>query len=330
MPMMTKRERLAAAGAGKAVDRAPVALWRHFPTDDTDVEQLAQSVVAFQKMYDWDFVKITPASQYSVSGWGATITYRGHPEGTSEYLNRPITKVEQWADLKALNPHAGALGAQLACIQRVRELLGPEAVILETVFSPLDQARRLVGNGNEIVQLRKHPKELQTALEVLTATTEAFVKAALKAGADGIFYATQHASAERLSREEYTNFCRPLDFRILKAAKEGFFNLLHLHGQNTYLDLVKDYPVQALNWHGRETGPSLADGAELFPGLVIGGLSQKDLVEGNPETVRDLVVAALCETETSRVGLSTGCVLPTVAPWGNIRALRAAVELAKQ
>ena len=44
---MTRRERLAAALRGEPVDRPPVALWRHFPVDDQDPEQRAQSGAAF-------------------------------------------------------------------------------------------------------------------------------------------------------------------------------------------------------------------------------------------------------------------------------------------
>lgn len=322
---MTKRERLAAAIAGEDVDRVPVALWRHFPVDDMRIEQLALSAVAFQQQYDWDFIKLTPLSNYSVADWGGTVAYHGHPEGISEYITPPrITAPADWGHLEPLDVHAGALGQQLACVRRLRELVGPDIPIIATVFNPLSQAKRLVPRGMEVVHLRRHPQHLRAALEVITATTVTFVPAVLQAGADGIFYAIQHASAALLSEGEYREILRPLDLRILEAAQGGSFNLLHLHGQHTYFDLVADYPIHALNWHDRETGPSLAEGAHRFPGLVVGGLSQQDIVAGNPASIRDLARTALSETGGRRVCLSTGCVLPTVAPWGNIRALRAA------
>lgn len=323
---MTKRERLAAAIAGEEVDRVPVALWRHFPGDDTSAEQLALSVAAFQHQYDWDFVKLTPLSNYSVADWGGSVVYRGNPEGTSDDITPPlITRPADWLQLKPLNIRSGRLGEQLACIRRLRELVGPDIPILETVFNPLSQAKRLVGRGAEIVHLRSHRAEISAALEVITTTTVAFVQAALEAGADGIFYAIQHASATLLSEAEYRDSLRPLDLRILAAASSGSFHLLHLHGQHTYFDLVADYPVHALNWHDRETGPTLAEGARRFPGLVVGGLSQHDMIEGDPAQTQALAHQVTAETGGRRICLSTGCVLPTVAPWGNIRALRAAV-----
>jgi uroporphyrinogen decarboxylase len=324
--MISKRDRLAAAIRGEATDRPLVALWRHFPTDDVDARQLALSALAFQTQYDWDFLKLTPASNYSVDGWGTRVAYRGHPEGTSEYVARPIADPRDWGRLETLDPHAGALGHQLEAIRITRELAGPDLPIIETVFSPLSQAKNLVGGGLDVVHLRRHPVEFGHALAVIAETTANFVREALAAGADGIFYAMQRASADFLAEAEYREIARPHDLRVLEAAQPATFNLLHLHGLNTYFDLVADYPAHALNWHDRDTGPSLAEGARRFPGLVVGGLSQRDMVEGTPESVWALAREAIAAQGTRPVCLSTGCVMQTVTPWGNIRALRDAAE----
>jgi len=70
MEEMSKRERLKATIQGEPTDRVPVALWRHFPGDDQDPVGLAASTVAFQKQYDWDFIKVTPASSFCARDWG--------------------------------------------------------------------------------------------------------------------------------------------------------------------------------------------------------------------------------------------------------------------
>lgn len=320
--MMTKRERLAAAVQGDEVDRPPVALWRHFPTDDQNPEQLALSALSFQTQFDWDFIKLTPASEYCVQDWGCQVVYRGHPEGTSEYIARPVQHPQDWLRLEVLNPYQGALGRQLETIRRARELAGPDIPIIQTVFSPLAQAKNLVGGGRDVIHLRRHRGEFSHGLEVIAGTTTRFVHAALEAGADGVFYAVQRCSAEWLSEAEYREVGRSLDLRVLEAAKGATFNLLHLHGLDTYFDLVADYPVHALNWHDRDTGPGLAEGARRFDGMVVGGLSQRDMVEGTPESVRAAARAAIETMGGRRLCLSTGCVMMTTTPWGNIRALR--------
>lgn len=183
---MTRRERLAEAVAGNETDRAPVALWRHFPVDDADAEQLALSVLAFQQQYDWDFIKLTPLSNYSIADWGGTVAYHGHPEGTSDYITPPlITVATDWERLQPLNVYAGAMGQQLDCIRRLRELAGPDIPIIETVFNPLSQVKRLVAKGAEIVHLRRYPQQVRAALEVITTTTIDFVTAAWKLAQTG-------------------------------------------------------------------------------------------------------------------------------------------------
>ena len=73
MTEMSKQERLRATLSGERADRVPVALWRHFPGDDQDPDELAASTVAFQRQYDFDFIKVTPASSFCVRDWGLRI-----------------------------------------------------------------------------------------------------------------------------------------------------------------------------------------------------------------------------------------------------------------
>ena len=63
---MNKRERLEATIAGQQTDQIPVALWRHFPGDDQAPASLAAATIAFQQRWDFDFVKVTPASSFQI------------------------------------------------------------------------------------------------------------------------------------------------------------------------------------------------------------------------------------------------------------------------
>ena len=83
--MTTHRERVEACLRGEIVDRPPVALWRHFPVDDQSAEALAQAHLAFQSVYNFDLVKVTPASSFSVVDWGVTDEWEGNTEGTRTY-----------------------------------------------------------------------------------------------------------------------------------------------------------------------------------------------------------------------------------------------------
>ena len=73
-----------------SIDRPPVALWRHFPVDDQSSETLASATLFFQKSYDFDFVKITPASSFCLRDWGAEDVWEGNPEGTRRFTNTRV------------------------------------------------------------------------------------------------------------------------------------------------------------------------------------------------------------------------------------------------
>jgi uroporphyrinogen decarboxylase len=327
MTTMSKRERLEATIRGQATDRTPVALWRHFPGDDQDPANLAASTVAFQRQYDFDFIKVTPASSFCVRDWGVQDEWLGNQEGTREYGQQPVRSAQDWQKIVPLDPDQGALGGQLHCLRLIHEAVGDEVPFIQTIFNPLSQAKNLVGRQALLAHLRENPAQVRAALEVITVTTERFIEAARQQGIAGIFLAVQHASYELLSEAEYAEFGLPYDGRLLEAAGGLWLNVLHLHGNRVMFDLLADYPVQVVNWHDRETPPTLAGGQARFGGAVLGGLRQWDtMLRGTPQEVRDEAQEAMQQTGGRRFILGTGCVTPITAPWANLRAARAAVE----
>jgi uroporphyrinogen decarboxylase len=97
--------------------------------------------------------------------------------------------------------------------------------------------------------------------------------------------------------------------------------MLHLHGGNVMFSLFTDYPVQVINWHDRETYPTLVEGKKLYPGVVCGGLQRERTMElGSPEHVHSEARDAILATENKRFILGTGCVLQITTPGANIRA----------
>ncbi|MBI3761312.1 MAG: uroporphyrinogen decarboxylase [Chloroflexi bacterium] len=324
---LSRRERLERTIHGQATDRVPVALWRHFPGDDQDPGSLAAVIAAFQREYDFDFVKVTPASSFCVKDWGVDDVWNGNGEGTRDYTRRAIAAPDEWTRLPRLDPTRGHLGAQLRCLELLRATFADETPFIQTIFSPLAQARNLAGGDAALVHLRRYPDALKAGLETITATTIDFIEAAKPCNIGGIFYAQNHATYRLLSEVEYLEFARPYDLRVLEAAKDLWLNVLHLHGNEIMFDLIADYPAAVVNWHDRETLPSLADGLKKVKGAACGGVRQwETLVRGTPGDVRRECADALRQTGGRRFILGTGCVTPIVAPTGNIRAVREAVE----
>lgn len=326
MTKMTKRERLEATIRGEATDRPPVALWRHFPGGDQDPAELAASTVAFQRQYDFDFIKVTPASSFCARDWGVEDVWIGNEEGTREYTQQPIRTAEDWLALRPLDPEQGTLGGQLRCLELIHEAVGDEIPFIQTIFNPLSQAKNLAGKQNLVAHLREFPEAVLAGLEVITLTTERFIAAARQRGISGTFLAVQHASYQLLTEAEYGKFGVPLDQRLLAAVDGLWLNVLHLHGDRVMFDLLADYPVQVINWHDRETPPTLGEGQKRVKGAVLGGLRQwETMMRGSPADVRREAQDALEQTGGQRFILGTGCVTPITAPWANIRAARQAV-----
>ena len=329
---LTHRERLQACITDDtALDRPPVALWRHFPVDDQDPETLAAAALDFQRRYDFDLVKVTPASSFSIKDWGAEDVWEGHTEGTRRYTKRVIEDPHDLERLPALSPSSPHLARQLACLRYIRTELSPETPLLQTVFSPLAQAKNLAGGERLVVHLRRHPEAVLKGLETIAETTRRFIEACMNIGIDGVFYAVQHAQAGLLTFDEYKTFGLPNDLTSLKPAKSLWCNLLHLHGLNVHFELITqslfpDHLFQIVNWHDRETGPSLAEGLKNDLGAVCGGINQKTIVFGNRSEVQKEAADAIAQTSGRRFILGTGCVVPVIAPHGNILASRQIVD----
>lgn len=326
---MNKRERLEKTFAGEATDRVPVALWRHWPGDDQRAADLARSTVEFQNTYDWDFVKVTAGSNYSVTDYGVHDEWEGNLEGTRKTVRQVISRSLDWTDLRPLDPTRGSLGRHLECLRLIPEGLDDkDTPVLMTIFSPLTQARHLAGNDLLMQHLRTNPDRVHTGLNVLTESTLRFIDELRRVPVAGIFYAIQHASYAVMSAEEYQAFGLPYDRKIIESLPgHWWFNMVHFHGQAPMFQFASQFNVQSINWHDRDTEPDLTKGRSQISGAACGGLSQWEHVHnGTPTTIRDAVREAISLTSGRRYIVSTGCVTMVTSPLSNIRAVRQAVE----
>jgi uroporphyrinogen decarboxylase len=326
--MLTHRERLLACLGGQKPDRTPVALWRHFPVDDQTPETLAAATLNYQRTYDFDLVKVTPASSFSLKDWGAEDVWEGHTEGTRRYTRRVVTAPEDWAKLPMLDSTAPHLADQVRCLTLLRAELGADTPIIQTVFSPLSQAKNLAGGEKLIAHIRQHPELVKHALGIIAETTRRFIQASLATGIDGIFYAVQHAQAQLLTPAEFADFGVAYDIPVLEAAAPGWLNMLHLHGENVHFELVADYPVQIINWHDRDTAPSLSEAKRLTRAALCGGLRRETMALGTPGEIQREAADAIHQTDGLNFILGTGCVVDVIAPHGNLMAAKTATEAA--
>lgn len=318
---ITHRERIERCLSGDVLDKTPISLWRHFPVDDQAPDNLAKAIVGFQQVYDFDLVKVTPASSFCLKDWGSDDEWRGNSEGTREYTHRVIETPEDWFNLKILDPHEGALGNQIVCLKMICDELASDVPVLQTIFNPLSQAKNLVGGQKLLVHIRKYPEAVLEGLKIIAESTRRFIEAVCEFDVAGIFYAVQHANYQLLTPDEYVKYGRFYDLELLNLVKDKWLNMLHLHGENIMFNQFTDYPVQVINWHDRETFPNLWEAQRMFQGVVCGGLQRIHSMElGTPDQVHAEAADAIRVTSNKRFILGTGCVLPITTPRANIIA----------
>jgi uroporphyrinogen decarboxylase len=258
--------------------------------------------------------------------WGVQDEWVGDTEGTRRYAKRVIQDPGDWESLPVLEPTSPHLAEQLECLRLIRAGLSPDTPLLQTVFSPLAQAKNLAGNELLLEHLRHHPGAVMKGLKTIAQTTRLFIEAARSAGIDGIFYAIQHAQKQYLSLEEYKVFGLIFDRETIEPAQDLWCNMLHLHGQQVHFELASELPFQIVNWHDRETYPSLTEARQLFKGVSCGGMRQGTLVYRDAAEVRKEAADAIQQTGGRNFLLGTGCVVPVIASHGNLMAARGSVE----
>lgn len=326
---MDKRERLEKCIAGESVDRLPAALWRHWPGDDQRAADLAQAHLQFQQRYDWDFVVVVPASNFSVTGYGLTDRWQGATTGKRDILKRPVQRSLDWTDLRPLDPDRGDVGKQLACLHLLAESF-QDTPFLQMVYSPLAQAARLAGQNLLFTHLRTHPDRLRSGLNVLTESTLRFVDRLRRSTAiAGILYVVEQASYNLLSPDEVVQFGAAYDRKVLENLAPGWWlNGLQVRGKAPMLSAVADYPVQFLNWSDVEGHPPLERTHLDFAGAYCGGLGENTHLNlGTPASIRDAARHVMHGMAYRKMILASGATVPVTSPQSNLRAARDAVEL---
>ena len=120
----------------------------------------------------------------------------------------------------------------------------------------------------------------------------------LHGGASGIFYSVP-ATSESVTAEQYERFMRPFDVAFLEAIRPfGECHILHAHGSGLYLDRLLDYPVHAISWADRQSGPPLPLMRRLTPRVLVGGIDHEDFPYTAAARVREQVRSAIAEAGT--------------------------------
>ncbi len=326
---MTHRERIQATLKGNPVDRSAIGLWHHFPGRDDSARGLADATVTFQRLYDLDLVKLMPTGMYPAIDYGVEVKLSNDHIGTTRFVSGPIHAPSDWARLPTVSPDRGILAREVEAVALVRKALGRDAVVVQTIFSPITIAAKIAGSADPVVEAaEEHEPLLTTALQRIADDVVAFGRACVEAGADGFFLATQLAGRSALPGGMYRHLGIPYDLRVLEALRSRTWcTILHLHGSDPMFELADEYPVDAVNWHDRETAPALSAALSMTRRTLVAGINRNGAIAaGRPEEVTAEVHDAICQTGGRRLIVAPGCVIGYRTPAENLASARRAAE----
>ena len=324
---MTKRERVMASLAGREVDRIPLAFWMHNFATENSAGGLTGETLRLARTFDWDYLKPQSRAQCFAEMWG--LTYRPSTERAAPFTvtRQPAQTAADLARLKPADPRTGALGEQLESLRAIRAAVGTDTPIVWTVFSPMMVVPFLLEGGRDkaLEIVRSEPKALEAALDAITETLTAYVRACVDAGADGVFYATNLATRDLLRPEECRRFQRPYDRRVLDAAASASFNIMHVCGAGARFAEFVDYPVAVFSWALAPGNPSLAEGHRRTGRAVMGGIPAKpEIASMTPVEIGGRVSAAIADTAGRWLLLAPDCSITPDTPEVLLHAARQA------
>lgn len=306
---MTKRERFEAAVQGRETDRPPVSVWLHFASEHLPPAEAAELHVRYQNAYDWDFVKVMNDYRLTFEGVGA------------------FTSASSLLKVTPATTESPALARQLEVVRRVREAVGPDVPVIETLFDPLQTLLR--SGGLSVLELvRSEPRAARSALRAVQETLITYLAAVREAGADGVFYSINGAvaaSAGGLSRREFDDLVAPLDRALLESA-EGMVRVAHVHGFPLEFDRVSDYPVEVFNWSHRHTAPSLSEARRLTDRALLGGIDEIAFTGQTLGEVELELRKAVAEAGRTGLLIGPGCTVPPDTPNRLLAGVRRMVE----
>uniref|UniRef100_A0A9E7ZJ91 Uroporphyrinogen decarboxylase (URO-D) domain-containing protein n=1 Tax=Bosea sp. NBC_00436 TaxID=2969620 RepID=A0A9E7ZJ91_9HYPH len=313
-----KRDRVRAALNGEPVDRPPLAFWHHPPHTNSGADLANFSIDLFARKFDTDIVKIMSDVRYPLPA-------------LSMRTPQDWRRVEDWA-----GQLTDFTRSYVSAVRQARALLGPAYPLIVTVYSAVVWANGFTSEPDRLLHdFKAEPALLHNAMANLASNTRHHIDACIEAGADGIFLSISKCD-KSIPAPIYREFCKPYDLMVLQGAKNGWLNILHVHGDDPSLrlDETLEYPVHAFSWATHTTGHGLAEmraktGRCLMAGwdhtsplLTDTAADDQTLLETWTEQAR----SAVAELDGKGLILAPGCSVPNEATHSALAAMRRAVD----
>jgi uroporphyrinogen decarboxylase len=236
-----------------------------------------------------------------------------------------IQRPEDWANM----PFYGLdfYAPQLGVVEGLVKAAKPEALVLQTLYSPFMCAAKTAGAETLVAHIEENPQAVQRGMQIITDSLMGFVKECIRLGLDGFYTSTQGGEAGRFSHRSLFDACvRPYDLALMDEANRAcIFNILHVCDYALpYSDLAPyvDYPGQVVNASLELTGGTLSplEVERLFQRPFMGGLERKGTLANGSIPQVQAAAQAVIRTAPERFILGADCTVPDGTSWDNLRA----------
>lgn len=276
---MNRHTRVLNAMEGKAVDRVPVTFYTHFLTPEAARDNTVPAQIAWFEDCNMDCLCI------EVDG------YMQYPGGGN------AQSLESWRGLKCLPGDHPYFTKQVDRAKRIREGIRDGGVFY-MIFTPFSTIKHTMESETGVMEFYREGKEiLDEAMKVIEEDTFRLAERIMKeTGVDGLFVSLQNAGIDKFTAEEYREYLRPWDLRLLAHANSlAEHNIVHMcswTGVPNRMELWQDYDYKTVNWAvSVEKDMDLRQGRAFFrPGTtVMGGFDNRPqgiLYHGSREEIK--------------------------------------------
>lgn len=280
---MTHKERILAATRGEWLDKPCYTAWGpHYSFEEQNAKDLAEALIGFQKVHDFDLIKHMPSGMYFTEAFGQVIPKTMNMDFQA-WASVERFVINDPSDCLRLTPKkimGNSLAREVECVKRINDYFQGDVPVLPTTFSPFIWLGEMTGGffheERIVAMFQNHEAECRKGLEVVEETNRMLMEAYVEAGAAGFFYGVQNCMAEKMGREMFEEYERKPSVRCLNAVKDKtYFTMLHMcNGRREECDWFVDYPVQALNWADTHnpTHRSFKEMREISDKVLVGGL----------------------------------------------------------
>jgi len=297
---MNKRELVLNFFSGNLKNYVPVTAYYHFGQQHLSGNILADLEIEFYKKFNPDILKVMNDYSFITPEKFKTLNNK-------EFIYNLIQNdyfIKQYTE-------------QIIALKKIVNSLKEEVVIWDTVFNPWFTIMRHILFKDISSYMKIYKDELHILLNYVTDSLIHYIENSIETGVDGIFYSVP-ASQYFLNTDEYNEFMKPYDRKIISAVKDktDIFTL-HLHGTGNiyYEDVIQDYSFDCFSWSDKNTSLDLKKAKKIIKAPLMGGIDEANEFNFRPyQKLEKEIDESISLMKGHQFILAPGCALQPQCP----------------